>query len=315
MPNDRDDYRRNRGGWGRPEEERGAGPRRMERSRFPEEERGRWRGDDLAHRSVGSPGIGGGTGNRYDQRGEYGREEHGGREPGWRPDDGRFGGREPRFDRFEGQGQRYEGRGSWMERERERGEWDRGYDRPHEEYTRYQTGERRMGGMGDEDWSPAQSTVERMGRGWGGDIGETPMGGGAGYDLGQVGRGMRPMGGYGTGHRGKGPMNYTRADERIREDVCDCLTEDDHVDASQIDLQVSGGEVTLTGTVPSREMKRRAEELVERQRGVKDVHNQLRVARESTRGERERSDRSEERGGDGDRGRNGLTGRGQHHPS
>jgi hypothetical protein len=282
MPNDRDDYRRNRGGWGRPEEEREAGPRRMERSRFPEEERGRWHGDDLARRSVGSPGIGGGTGNRFDQHG---------REPDYgRPDEGRFGGREPRYDRFEGQGQRYEGRGSWMERER---------DRPHEEYSRYGYGERRMEGMGDEDWSPAQGSLEEG------------IGGGRGYDLGQVGRGMRSMGFQGTGHRGKGPMNYTRADERIREDVCDHLTEDDHVDASQIEVQVSGGEVTLTGMVASREMKRRAEEIIERQRGVRDVHNQLRVSRETTRGERERDERS----GDGDRGRNGLTGRGQHHPS
>jgi hypothetical protein len=154
MPNDRDDYRRNRGGWGRPDEEREAGARRAERGRFPEEERGRWHGDDLARRSVGSPGIGGGTGNRFDQRG---------REPDWRPDEGRFGGREPRYDRFEGQGQRYEGRGSWVERERDR-------DRPHEEYSRYGYGERRMEGMGDEDWSPAQGGVQEGlggGRGYG----------------------------------------------------------------------------------------------------------------------------------------------------
>jgi hypothetical protein len=127
---------------------------------------------------------------------------------------------------------------------------------------------------------------------------------------------MRPVGFQGAGHRGKGPMNYTRADERIREDVCDHLTEDDHVDASQIEIQVSGGEVTLTGMVATREMKRRAEEIIERQRGVRDVHNQLRVSREPTRGERERErSSSDERSGDGDRGRNGLTGRGQHHPS
>ena len=33
-------------------------------------------------------------------------------------------------------------------------------------------------------------------------------------------------------HRGRGPRNYKRADERIREDVCDCLTEDAYIDAS-----------------------------------------------------------------------------------
>ena len=39
-------------------------------------------------------------------------------------------------------------------------------------------------------------------------------------------------GGFGIGasgqehHRGKGPKGYTRSDDRIREDVCDCLTDD-----------------------------------------------------------------------------------------
>ncbi len=44
---------------------------------------------------------------------------------------------------------------------------------------------------------------------------------------------------------------------------------------------MSGGEVTLNGTVTSREQKRRAEDLVEDLSGVKHVQNNLRV-REST---------------------------------
>jgi hypothetical protein len=78
-------------------------------------------------------------------------------------------------------------------------------------------------------------------------------------------------------HRGRGPRGYTRSDERIREDVSDWLMEDRYVDASDIDVSVAGGEVTLAGQVDSREMKRRAEDIAANVLGVKDVHNSLRV--------------------------------------
>ncbi len=86
-------------------------------------------------------------------------------------------------------------------------------------------------------------------------------------------------------HRGRGPRNYKRSDERIREDVCDCLTEDAYIDASSIDVAVAEGEVVLTGTVFKREDKRRAEDIAECISGVKDVRNNLRVSSEQT-GER-----------------------------
>ena len=78
-------------------------------------------------------------------------------------------------------------------------------------------------------------------------------------------------------HRGRGPTGYTRSDERIREDVNDRLTDDWRVDASKIQTTVSKGEVTLEGTVPNREQKRRAEDCVEDISGVKHVQNNLRV--------------------------------------
>ena len=78
-------------------------------------------------------------------------------------------------------------------------------------------------------------------------------------------------------HRGRGPRGYTRSDDRIREDVNDCLTENGRLDASDIDVKVSNCEVTLNGTVDSRDDKRRAEDLVERISGVKQVQNNLRV--------------------------------------
>lgn len=55
---------------------------------------------------------------------------------------------------------------------------------------------------------------------------------------------------------------------------------DDHdIDAREITVEVSSGEVTLSGTVRSREQKRRAEDLAERVNGVSDVANSLRVIR------------------------------------
>jgi hypothetical protein len=78
-------------------------------------------------------------------------------------------------------------------------------------------------------------------------------------------------------HRGKGPSGYIRSDERIQEDANDRLTDDWGVDAQNIQVSVAGGEVTLDGTVGSREQKRRAEDCVEDISGVKHVQNNLRV--------------------------------------
>lgn len=82
-------------------------------------------------------------------------------------------------------------------------------------------------------------------------------------------------------HRGKGPKGYQRSDERIREDVCDRLYQDGYVDASEIDVKVEGCEVVLSGSVRSREEKRRAEDLVENIMGVRHVENRIRVNQES----------------------------------
>jgi osmotically-inducible protein OsmY len=82
-----------------------------------------------------------------------------------------------------------------------------------------------------------------------------------------------------TSH-GRGPKGYKRADERIREDVCDRLTEHGDIDASDIEVKVQNGEVTLTGTVQEKRFKHMAERIVESLSGVQEVHNQLRIKRE-----------------------------------
>jgi hypothetical protein len=77
--------------------------------------------------------------------------------------------------------------------------------------------------------------------------------------------------------RGRGPRNYQRNDERIREDVIERLTHSHYVDASDIQIEVAQGVVILTGMVDDRRQKRIAADLVEDIFGVKNVRNQLRV--------------------------------------
>lgn len=86
--------------------------------------------------------------------------------------------------------------------------------------------------------------------------------------------------GYGRqygGHAGRGPKDYQRADSRILEDVCERLSRDDEVDASELAVRVEGGEVTLEGSVETRRQKRQAEHLAADVPGVKDVHVRVRV--------------------------------------
>jgi hypothetical protein len=79
------------------------------------------------------------------------------------------------------------------------------------------------------------------------------------------------------GFAGRGPKGYQRSDERLREEVSDRLMADDRLDASEIEVQVENGEVTLTGTVEDRPAKRRAEDCAEQVMGVREVMSQLRV--------------------------------------
>lgn len=81
------------------------------------------------------------------------------------------------------------------------------------------------------------------------------------------------------GYAGRGPKGYKRSDERIHEEVCEVLTRHPEVDASEIEVRVKDGEITLTGTVEDRRQKRLAEDAIEDLPGVRDVNNQVRVRR------------------------------------
>lgn len=125
-------------------------------------------------------------------------------------------------------------------------------------------------GRGDERLGYAAGSYRRGGA-WTGD--DAPASPGPYVD-----RGTAPHVHRGTGpHRGKGPAGYQRSDDWIREQVCESLTEDDQVDASGIEVGVSRGEVTLSGTVDDRRAKRDAEDCAYSVPGVRDVQNLLRV--------------------------------------
>jgi hypothetical protein len=120
--------------------------------------------------------------------------------------------------------------------------------------------------------------------------GATSSGWGGGNDASYLRTGLSPLPSFGGGSlqsldrgneglfRGRGPRGYQRSDERIHEEVCETLTDDGSVDASDIDVRVDNGEVTLSGTVHSRDEKRRAEDVIENLPGVRDVHNSLTIA-------------------------------------
>ena len=98
--------------------------------------------------------------------------------------------------------------------------------------------------------------------------------------------------GYSQGqHRGKGPKNYQRSDERVKEMLCERLHDDPEIDASEVTVSVQGGTITLEGTVDSRRTKNAIEDVAE-QIGSQDVQNNLRVQKAGERSGMETSGKS-----------------------
>ena len=79
-------------------------------------------------------------------------------------------------------------------------------------------------------------------------------------------------------HAGRGPRDWRRTDERIREEVCQWMSDDARLDAREIDVRVQDGDVTLDGRVANRAARRLAEDIAAAVPGVRDVFNRLRTA-------------------------------------
>jgi hypothetical protein len=81
------------------------------------------------------------------------------------------------------------------------------------------------------------------------------------------------------GRHRSGRENDRRADDRLREAVSDRLTGDPHIDASGLDIAVRDAEVSLSGTISSRVLKRKAQDVAATVPGIKCVRNNLRLHR------------------------------------
>jgi hypothetical protein len=160
------------------------------------------------------------------------------------------------------------------------GDWSRGQDR---DYGRAEFGRAEFGRAEYDDFERDQynrnARLERQQR----PVSERLYEGWSRADEGLRGRGRERdyEDEFGQGQRGnfegRGPKNYIRANERIRDDVSDRLTDDPYVDASEIEVQVQNGEVTLNGSVENRNQRHRVELIAEQVSGVHHVQNNLRV--------------------------------------
>jgi osmotically-inducible protein OsmY len=214
-----------------------------------------------------------GTGGGYDYGHEAERYGRGGQDVG-RERGGWPGGRESGAWRQERGGWSGSRQSGW--RGQEGGGWSGGGRGD------YGFGEQRYAGEGDEygryeEFGDAGSRSQSFGgmpRGFG------SQGSRRGQLMGQQGR-----------FSGRGPKGYQRSDERIREDVCDRLMSDGEIDASNLTVQVKSGEVTLEGSVDSKEAKRCAEDIAEDVSGVREVQNRLRVERHRQEGSETQSTR------------------------
>ncbi|HVY86667.1 MAG TPA: BON domain-containing protein [Caulobacterales bacterium] len=233
---------------------------------------------------------------RYSENDDYARRNGESRYGGMRDDDDRGRDQHPR-ERSRRSGEYGYSAGASDERGYGRGSYDQ--DRPEDESGGRYGGQRDYGGRYEGQRDYGGRSGERSGsfaQGYGQQAGypQTPAGGygqqrsgQSGYGqgshgmgqtgLGAGGMGQSDQGRYGQSHAGKGPRNYTRSDDRIRDDINDRLTDDHQLDATEIEVKVKGGEVTLSGTVEDRMAKRHAEDLAHAVSGVKDVQNNIKI--------------------------------------
>ena len=85
-------------------------------------------------------------------------------------------------------------------------------------------------------------------------------------------------------YAGRGPRNYKRQDSRIEEDINEQLTRHAMIDATDVEVHVQNGEVTLRGYVDSRWAKRLAEDIADSTFGVREVNNQIKIQQEESPG-------------------------------
>lgn len=301
------------------EEERSRGQRGMRRGGFGE----RGRDDDEMEQQAGERYGGPNYGREYgSERYQGGDEGSWGRQGGGREYGRSLGGRE-NFEGYEDEedsfgspyraggreGNRYQsGSGQGSRGQRWGGRSYQGNQGPNQGYQGYQGGEGGQGFyQGGQAYNQGGRGYSQGGQGsWqGGTRGGSMQGDGWTAEPDEM-RWGRQQGLYGSSeyrgyissqrsqadfqsHVGKGPKGWQRSDERIREDVSEALARHPEIDASEIEVRVQGGEITLSGSVTDRRAKHLAEEVAEGVFGARDVHNQIKVnASTASRGRGER---------------------------
>jgi osmotically-inducible protein OsmY len=79
----------------------------------------------------------------------------------------------------------------------------------------------------------------------------------------------------GEGQAGRGPRLRRKSDDSLAREIHEILTADAELNATDIEVVVEGGAVTLSGEVDHPDAKLLAEELTESVTGVRLVHNRL----------------------------------------
>lgn len=228
--------------------------------RHPMEDQDRYRGRQFGQQSYG--GYGRGMSEPYEAgtQGSYGggSARSGGR---WDRDEERFAG-----ERGYGQGEYgYRGREYGASRRDMQSGWQQERE-----------GSRFLSGYGGGGYDQASGYG---GRDYGSrDYGSRGYGTSGSFATGNYQSGMEGQRSY----RGLGPQGYKRSDDRIRDDICERLTDSDRIDASNVTIDVNQGTVTLSGSVPERHMRYAAEDLVDDAMGVESINNQLRVQERSS---------------------------------
>ena len=229
---------------------------------------------ELWDEDTGEYGASGGRGSGF----PYGSEDH---ESSWA---GRHGGRGQGGDEFS-RWQRYRSGGDHSSfRAGSRSGDDGAYgdlagdtrSGAYRNYGSLRNSGRSTGSYGDEGYRTGQAGGWRgdggLGRGYRGDYESTQRS--QPYRYGST---YGDEGSRGQSFRGRGPKNYTRSDDRIREDLNEQLMDADDIDAGDVSIEVKEGVVTLSGNVEQRWMKHRIEDMAGDCSGVKDVRNDIRV--------------------------------------
>lgn len=135
-----------------------------------------------------------------------------------------------------------------------------------------------------DDWNErggSSGSYENYGRsrygaqsGYGRDYGEPS---GTRYGYGQDYHETTGSAGMQGEYRGRGPKGYQRSDERLKEMICERLTDDPRIDASEVTIEVKGKVVKLSGSVQDRRTKYEIEEVVESCGGIDDIQNSIRA--------------------------------------